>query len=75
MLSFNTVNGKDCCNLHLSLWVESLTACFNTVNGKDCCNLIEYEAADSYAIQTRFNTVNGKDCCNSSRLHLVMKVQ
>ena len=37
-MSFNTVNGKYCCNIGIFTdWTEA-EACFNTVNGKYCCN-------------------------------------
>ena len=36
-ISFNTVNGKHCCNTKW-LDVDKDLAGFNTVNGKHCCN-------------------------------------
>ena len=39
LISFNTVNGKYCCNTEKSMAsVENIIG-FNTVNGKYCCNL------------------------------------
>ena len=41
IVSFNTVNGKYCCNWTISLIVLTLYIVrFNTVNGKYCCNQI-----------------------------------
>ena len=63
LLSFNTVNGKYCCNLVVMAkqWLL-LDQSFNTVNGKYCCNLM---SPDEIKItNVSFNTVNGKYCCN-----------
>ena len=61
MYSFNTVNGKYCCNDKLDALI-GLTDGFNTVNGKYCCNAFASYNTEAY---DRFNTVNGKYCCNS----------
>ena len=51
--SFNTVNGKYCCNLK-DTGVEdkkaALAARFNTVNGKYCCNLNGFDYFDGSAL-------------------------
>ena len=39
-VSFNTVNGKCCCNGLKIAWKTQIEKCFNTVNGKCCCNSI-----------------------------------
>ena len=50
MVSFNTVNGKDCCNKQQYFYVPlQLLVRFNTVNGKDCCNEIVKSCADELA--------------------------
>ena len=71
MLSFNTVNGKDCCN-NLSEYANTVKnqKGFNTVNGKDCCNVVPEL---SLLFGNSFNTVNGKDCCNPHhyQMHVV----
>ena len=59
--SFNTVNGKDCCNDTVVPLLQHLMLSFNTVNGKDCCNGNVDNMVEGLC---RFNTVNGKDCCN-----------
>ena len=45
-MSFNTVNGKYCCNAQNrgGKGVNANTR-FNTVNGKYCCNSIPYKAS------------------------------
>ena len=61
--SFNTVNGKYCCN-YKNIWVVgNVNGGFNTVNGKYCCNgeQVIWKVADDWM---GFNTVNGKYCCN-----------
>ena len=37
-MSFNTVNGKHCCNEREILQALKYDLGFNTVNGKHCCN-------------------------------------
>ena len=45
---FNTVNGKDCCNLQVIKATQATASGFNTVNGKYCCNVMTHaEAADN----------------------------
>mgnify|MGYP007098770458 CR=1 FL=1 len=68
---FNTVNGKDCCNLTRKL--KQLTVyCFNTVNGKYCCNKMDSILNPTW-ILCCFNTVNGKYCCNAKRESKLME--
>ena len=38
-ISFNTVNGKYCCNYNKYDIYNMFLDCFNTVNGKYCCNV------------------------------------
>ena len=38
--SFNTVNGKYCCNLDANKGGDVTFDGFNTVNGKYCCNAV-----------------------------------
>ena len=38
MNSFNTVNGRCCCNLYDLETGEETIEGFNTVNGRCCCN-------------------------------------
>ena len=63
-MSFNTVNGKRCCNPHIKFRSGAFAfSCFNTVNGKRCCNdlwMVSLKKEDP-----SFNTVNGKRCCNT----------
>ena len=41
ILSFNTVNGKYCCNIiNLVSDIDTFVG-FNTVNGKYCCNELD----------------------------------
>ena len=40
MMSFNTVNGKYCCNSVIINEGKEAWKGFNTVNGKYCCNSI-----------------------------------
>ena len=63
--SFNTVNGKYCCNIQaLFSLTMTLDGGFNTVNGKYCCNKLEHWMDDLNKLKACFNTVNGKYCCN-----------
>ena len=40
--SFNTVNGKCCCNNSVTnIVIDTRITSFNTVNGKCCCNFTE----------------------------------
>ena len=41
-LSFNTVNGKGCCNGKVCSNKDQAFMSFNTVNGKGCCNYIGF---------------------------------
>ena len=62
-LSFNTVNGKGCCNVNgVQASSFSLKLRFNTVNGKGCCN--QNLKTAKMRLLVCFNTVNGKGCCN-----------
>ena len=61
LMSFNTVNGKYCCNSVPETALTTVSS-FNTVNGKYCCNL-ESNGYDG-GVEVCFNTVNGKYCCN-----------
>ena len=46
MKSFNTVNGKRCCNSILVMLMRlQVKSRFNTVNGKRCCNSIPQKAS------------------------------
>ena len=49
--SFNTVNGKYCCNKKQKLTTSNVN-CFNTVNGKYCCNV--GDNGETEAINTEF---------------------
>ena len=49
--SFNTVNGKDCCNkFDRGVAENGIKLGFNTVNGKDCCNTME----ETYGLNVEF---------------------
>ena len=63
IVSFNTVNGKYCCNQQVAgMLFDVAWMSFNTVNGKYCCNQW-VKLRIMFAIHC-FNTVNGKYCCN-----------
>ena len=66
IVSFNTVNGKHCCNHPLFKDFFIREAGFNTVNGKHCCN--KYDVYNMFLDFLSFNTVNGKHCCNMAVL-------
>ncbi len=63
-MSFNTVNGKYCCNSLDWKWNSiDVEKGFNTVNSKYCCNS---KTLYALCVISGFNTVNGKYCCNVS---------
>ena len=60
--SFNTVNGKCCCNCISLKLVSVMSQCFNTVNGKSCCNMSIFMKMN-VPQKWCFNTVNSKGHC------------
>ena len=62
--SFNTVNGKHCCNTEEQMVsFKAAMESFNTASGKYCCNL-QMKSSLQKLLTECFNTVNGKHCCN-----------
>ena len=54
MYSFNTVNGKYCCNVAIPTNKMERKMRFNTVNGKYCCNVkFDKLSIEEYLFQYR----------------------
>ena len=70
--SFNTVNGKYCCNFPHGAKKMLLNWRFNTVNGKYCCNYFIRESG--VFSPESFNTVNGKYCCNEKAMKTIKAI-